>query len=215
MSTTNSNQNKLPSHSPSLVLPSFPPIPGPSLDVTGIRGNVSDQSKRLALNIFSHFIGAKEQSFGAEVGQRLKLVEMNVWVRNGKASQAQTVFEITVQKDMCNIFGTLHGACATYIVDPCSVSALVVLGAAMGIDGTGVSQSMNLIWHQPAQMGTKLRVVSTSVYIEGRIRTSRCELWGVNDDKLYVSAVHSTVNPNGPGSRTSAGGSRMAAGSKL
>jgi hypothetical protein len=34
----------------------------------------------------------------------------------------------------------------------CSVSALVVLGAAIGIDGTGVSQSMNLIWHQPAKL---------------------------------------------------------------
>ncbi|KAK7453558.1 hypothetical protein VKT23_001443 [Stygiomarasmius scandens] len=201
MSANHNHNNALSSDSPLLSLPSFPPLPGPRVDVSQIRGNVSDQSKRLAVNIFSHFIGAKEQSFGAEVGQRLRLVEMNVWVRNGKASQAQTVFEITVAKDMCNIFGTLHGACATYIVDPCSVSALVVLGAAMGVDGTGVSQSMNLIWHQPAKMGTKLRVVSTSVYIEGRIRTSRCELWGLDDDKLYVSAVHSTVNPNG--SRTS------------
>ncbi|THU91053.1 hypothetical protein K435DRAFT_674919 [Dendrothele bispora CBS 962.96] len=191
-----------------LTFPSvFPPLPGSEVDVSQIRGNVSDQSKRLAVNIFSHFIGAREENFGAQVGRRLKLVEMNVSSRNGRATEAQTVFEIAVAKDMCNIYGTLHGACATYIVDPCSVSALVVLGAALGVDGTGVSQSMNLIWHQPAKIGTRLRVLSTSIYIEGRIRTSRCELWGVDDDKLYVSAVHSTVNPNHT--------RRISAGSKL
>ena len=67
---------------------------------------------------------------------------------------------------MCNVFGTLHGACAAYIIDPyvfysskvffevrvdrcrCSVSALITLGRTIGVDGTGVSQSMNLIWHR-------------------------------------------------------------------
>ncbi|THU78813.1 hypothetical protein K435DRAFT_597747, partial [Dendrothele bispora CBS 962.96] len=114
------------------------------VDVSRIRGNVSDQNKRFAVNIFLHFIGAREENFGAQVGRRLKLVEMNVPSRNGKATEAKTVFEITVTKDMCNTYGTLHGACTTYIVDPCSVSALVVLGVALGVDGTGVSQSMNL-----------------------------------------------------------------------
>ena len=67
--------------------------------------------------------------------------------------------------------GTLHGACAAYIVDQyvlysiyelfffrspyacsCSVSSLVLLGASLGIDGGGVSQSMNLIWHNSIKM---------------------------------------------------------------
>jgi len=190
MSTNHNHNNALSSDSPLLSLPSFPPLPGPRVDVSQIRGNVSDQSKRLAVNIFSHFIGAKEQSFGAEVGQRLRLVEMNVWVRNGKASQAQTVFEITVAKGkdhihdiinlnvtdidcrrhvqylwdsswcLCNVHrrpvsNLSHSSVHSDHVVPlprCSVSALVVLGAAMGVDGTGVSQSMNLIWHQPAKM---------------------------------------------------------------
>jgi hypothetical protein len=32
------------------------------------------------------------------------------------------------------------------------MSAIVVLGAALGIETTGVSQSMNLIWHKAAEM---------------------------------------------------------------
>ncbi|KAF9024411.1 hypothetical protein BDZ89DRAFT_121502 [Hymenopellis radicata] len=97
----------------------------------------------------------------------------------------------------------------------CSVSSLVVLGAAIGADGTGISESLNMIWHQPAKMytftiiptyhvsyhsyrATKLRVLSNSVYIHGRIRTARCEIWDREKDKLYVSAVHSTVNNTRP-----------------
>lgn len=168
------------------------------VDVSQIKGNVSDEEKRLGANIFAYFVNAREESYGAEVGQRLRLVEMNIWGKDarGAAAQGQTVFEIDVEAgecqsvsavalmssadgqhaDMCNVYGTLHGACAAYIVDPCSVSSLVVLGAAIGADGTGISQSLNLIWHQPAKMGAKLRVLSHSVYIHGRIRTARCEV---------------------------------------
>ncbi|GLB34281.1 hypothetical protein LshimejAT787_0111650 [Lyophyllum shimeji] len=138
----------------------------------------------------SHIRG---NSYGADIGHRVKLVEVNVLGRDKPAAYGETVFEVDMEKDMCNIFGTLHGACAAYIIDPCSVSSLIVLGNAIGVDGTGVSQSMNLIWHQPARPGTKLRIVSTSMFIHGRVRSARCEMW--NGDQLCVSAVHCTVNP--------------------
>ncbi|KAE9404179.1 hypothetical protein BT96DRAFT_973358 [Gymnopus androsaceus JB14] len=166
-------------------------------NVSEIRGNVSDASKRFVMDIFAYYIGAKEESFGVEVGRRLKMQSMNVWSSNTttrRRVEAQTVFDITVTADMCNPMGTLHGACACYIVDPCSMSAIVVLGAALGIDATGVSQSMNLIWHKPAKMGTKLHVLSTSVFIEGRVRTARVEIFDSETDQLYVSAIHSTMH---------------------
>ncbi|KAF8076894.1 hypothetical protein FPV67DRAFT_1473057 [Lyophyllum atratum] len=145
-------------------------------DVSHIRGNVSDDEKRLALKILAHFVSTREKSYGADVGQRLKMVEVNVWGRDSPGAYGETVFEVEVEKDMCNIFGTLHGACAAYMIDPCSVSSLIVLGNATGVDGTGVSQSMNLMWHQPAHLGMKLRIVSTSVFIHGRVRSARCEV---------------------------------------
>jgi len=61
------------------------------------------------------------------------------------------------------VFGTLHGACAAYIIDPCAVSALITLGRTIGEDGTGVSQSMNLIWHRSIRLGSKLRVIDIDV----------------------------------------------------
>ncbi|KAF9000295.1 hypothetical protein BDQ17DRAFT_1359972 [Cyathus striatus] len=159
--------------------------------------------KQLGAAIFSHFISTPDQSYGATIGQRLKFTEINVHRRGAsgddQAAYGETMFEIDVEKDMCNIFGTLHGGCTAYIIDPCSVSSLVTLGRALGLDGTGVSQSMNLIWHQPIPLGSKLRVVSTSMFIQGRIRSARCELWV--GDKLCVSAVHSTINPTIPPSK--------------
>ncbi|KAJ8087225.1 hypothetical protein PM082_006055 [Marasmius tenuissimus] len=172
-----------------------PQLPAhPNTDVSWVKGNISDEGKRLVLGIVSYFIGSKEGCFGFSIGERLRLIEANVFAKDGEASQGKTVFEITIDKDMCNSFGTLHGACATYFVGPCTMSAMGMLGAALGIDGTGVSQSVNINWHQPAAVGTILHIVSTSVFITGRIRTSQCEIWDKDQRTLYASAVHSTVN---------------------
>jgi hypothetical protein len=85
--------------------------------------------------------------------------------------------------------------CQRHSLSSCSVSSLVVLGLVTGVDGIGVSQSMNLIWHQPARLcvyrlsliyglplnkltyrGDKLRIVATSIFIHGRVRSARCEV---------------------------------------
>ncbi|KAF9035396.1 hypothetical protein BDZ89DRAFT_922989, partial [Hymenopellis radicata] len=65
--------------------------------------------------------------------------------------------------------GTLHGGCAAYLIDPCSVSSLVSSGFVTGRDGSGVSQSMNLIWHRPVLKGTHLRIISKTIFTEGRL----------------------------------------------
>lgn len=77
--------------------------------------------------------------------------------------------------------------------------------------------------HTEVRSGTKLRIVSTSLYIHGRVRSARCEvrpsnvrllkqrvllkgyskLW--DGDKLCVSGIHSTVN----GRQTKEGMSKM------
>ncbi|KAF5388063.1 hypothetical protein D9615_000769 [Tricholomella constricta] len=94
------------------------PIPKTKIDVSHIEGNVSDEEKRLALKIFANFVSTHDKSYGADVGQRLKMVAVNVWGKDSPAASGETVFEIDVERDMCNIFGTLHGACAAYMVDP-------------------------------------------------------------------------------------------------
>ncbi|KAG6872721.1 hypothetical protein C0995_007288 [Termitomyces sp. Mi166 len=80
-------------------------------DVSCVKGNVSEEEKRLALKIFTHFVSTCEKSYGADVGQRLKLVEVNVWDRDGQAATGQTIFEIDVTKahQILQVFGIITG----------------------------------------------------------------------------------------------------------
>ncbi|KAK0190366.1 hypothetical protein F5146DRAFT_1043953, partial [Armillaria mellea] len=155
----------------------------PSNDYSSIEGNIPLAQKQRCAEIFAHFIGQPATSFGAAIGRDLRLAMVNVC-------------EIEVTRDMCNVYGTLHGGCAAYLIDPCSVSALVALGVATGTDGTGVSQSMNLIWHRPAKQGTQLRIVSNTITMDGRLRSSRSEIQDRLTGAVYVSAVHTTMALN-------------------
>ncbi|KAG6810405.1 hypothetical protein H0H92_011993 [Tricholoma furcatifolium] len=63
-----------------------------------IKGNVSEEEKRVALQIFSHFVSTPEKSYGADVGQRIKLIELNVLDRGGPTPTGEAIFEIEVTK---------------------------------------------------------------------------------------------------------------------
>ncbi|KAL1738424.1 hypothetical protein HDZ31DRAFT_51028 [Schizophyllum fasciatum] len=158
-----------------------------------IAGNMLEADKRTCVNALAFFVSTPARSYGAVVGQRLRIREMSL---SEAPVRCQVVMEIEVTRDMCNVYSTLHGGCAAYLVDPCSVASLIGIGLAVGVDGTGVSQSMNLTWHASAPLGTTLRIVSTSVCARGRIRTANCEIWDRDCGRLFVSAVHSTVKPS-------------------
>lgn len=178
---------------PNAFLRALPTSDETQVCVGDIKGNASAADKQTCANALAFFVSTPARSYGADVGQRLRIQEMTL---NEIPARCEVVLEIDVTRDMCNVHGTLHGACAAYIVDPCSVASLVGLGLAVGVDGTGVSQSMDLTWHEPAPLGTTLRIVSSSVCVQGRIRTARCELWDREYKQLFVSAVHSTVKPS-------------------
>ncbi|KAJ3522912.1 hypothetical protein NMY22_g11680 [Coprinellus aureogranulatus] len=163
-------------------------------DVSKIKGNANDEAKRYVNGIFQHLVGTSPW-FSHEIGGRIELKEVNIWgIPSSKSepARAQTVFEIEVTPDMCNIFGIMHGGCAAYLIDHCSVSSTIALGTRLGKDGSGLSQSMNIIWSDAAPLGCKLRIVNNSISFRGRTRTCRTEIW--NGDKLCVSGVQSLVN---------------------
>ncbi len=65
---------------------------------SAVLGNVSDDLKHLAVKALARFIGTTATSYGAEIGQRLRLTEINIWERVGFPQEAQTVCEIEVRK---------------------------------------------------------------------------------------------------------------------
>ena len=78
-----------------------------------VKGNVSPvDMKRRCLAIFRYFVGTGS-TYGADIGRRLKMVELNVWdhrvekaeesesgmgKKEVEAKYAETIFEINVEK---------------------------------------------------------------------------------------------------------------------
>lgn len=69
-----------------------------NLDVSSIKGNISDEEKLQCAKLFARFVSTRDKSYGADVGQRLKFLEMNVWGKGSSAAYGETVFEIEVEK---------------------------------------------------------------------------------------------------------------------
>lgn len=74
------------------------------LDASKIRGNVSEDVKRHCLKIFVFCVSTPGSSYGADVGERLKLVETNVSSGRESTTVAETVFEVTVRKGIDGLF---------------------------------------------------------------------------------------------------------------
>ncbi|KAJ7240629.1 hypothetical protein B0H12DRAFT_1024579 [Mycena haematopus] len=155
----------------------------PNVDVDHIRGNISDAEKQVNANVLAYFCTgsgiSKFPPFGSEIAGRLKIVELNVWDNPAKGAEAEILLEVEVTQDMCNVYGTMHGGCAAFLLDPSTVAAMVLLGRAKQFDGTGVTTSMNVYWHHPAPLGSTLTIATRSVFADGRARLSRCEVRSV------------------------------------
>ncbi|KAF8628727.1 hypothetical protein AX15_003744 [Amanita polypyramis BW_CC] len=185
-----------PAHGMHQLFESVTEIPDSEFDPATVKGNVSDDFKRLSAKIFAHLAGRNVEVFASSAGRQLRCTGIHVHgVENGNAvgrTWAESIYEVTVTREMCNSFAVMHGACASLLLELCTLSAIVVVGIALGKDFTGLTQSVNYIFHQPARLGRKLRVVATSMSVNGRIKSSRGEVW--DDDTLCISCVHSVIH---------------------
>lgn len=66
---------------------------------------------------------------------------------------------------MVNIFDAMHGACTVFLIDEISSLAMMVLAKHEGREhwqsSSDVSQTIDTVYHAPAPLGTKLRVIGT------------------------------------------------------
>ena len=72
-------------------------------DVSSIKGNISDDLKRLGQAAWDFFVSTEDRSYGANIGKRLKFIEMNIWGEKGP-SYAETICSITIDKGMTIFF---------------------------------------------------------------------------------------------------------------
>ncbi|KAF8057017.1 HotDog domain-containing protein [Lyophyllum atratum] len=166
-------------------------------DVSTIRGNAPDYVKQLNSNTYFSYGVGDEHCFGHKVGKTVKFVDVSIdriQERQGRM-EATTIAEVQVTKHMVNGAGMLHGGCVAYLIDNCCSTPLVVLGLLQDVNGVGVTQGMNILFHSPASIGTRLSIISTSISLGGRVMTSRCEVVDKDSGRIVASAFLNKMQP--------------------
>ncbi|TFK86283.1 hypothetical protein K466DRAFT_646481 [Polyporus arcularius HHB13444] len=182
-------------------LRAFPAAPAPNDDPSKVKSNIAEDNVRLCQNVLAYHIAHHPDSrvFGHEQASGLTMTEVTVNPRGaGKEGknprpddfEAVTVCELTVQEGMLNVHGTLAGPCAMLVIDLATFAPLFALSALTGVDASGFSTSMNIVWHAPAVAGMTLRFVGTTLSFRARMASARCEVYDKKKGTLIISATH-------------------------
>ncbi|KAH8102305.1 HotDog domain-containing protein [Cristinia sonorae] len=163
-------------------------------DASQISGNAPDFVKQLSSNTLGSYGVGDSDAFAHSAGRAIRITSVDI-DRKGDRWEACAVAEVTVGKNMLNGAGVMHGGCLCYLIDNCASLPLVALGLMQNINGVGVSQAMNIVFHAPAALGAKLRIESRSVTLGGRIMTSRCEVTNLHSGKTVASAFLTKMQP--------------------
>ncbi|KAG1768730.1 HotDog domain-containing protein [Suillus occidentalis] len=191
-------------------------MPGSDLDTSQVEGNASPEVKLTLLSAL-HFMRLSHLSrsisdksfrgFESEFASRLRLTEISILSKTEEPEklEGRVVAQVTVDKEMLNGAENIHGGCSAMMIDICSSMPIYVLGASTSGHGVfGVSQSLNIVYHSPALLGDKLRIVSTTLAVGSRALSSRCEIWNATRHRLVASAVHIKMVPSEPKATVSA-----------
>ncbi|KAG5719673.1 hypothetical protein E4T56_gene2060 [Termitomyces sp. T112] len=154
--------------------------------IAAVAGNAPREVKEIPLKWLAVF-RSREVSFAKSIAHRIKVVEVSV-VKNPDDRhriEGKVVFEIDVTEDMLNESGSMHEGCAVFLIDETSVCSLATLNVTEKRDfEVGVSQFINTVFHNPAKLGTKLRII-----------------WDAANHQLVASGVQLSMVPSRPSTR--------------
>ncbi|KAG2073638.1 hypothetical protein BDR04DRAFT_1094596 [Suillus decipiens] len=189
------------------------------IDASQVEGNASPDIKHSLLAALqymqlSHVSQSTSKSLGsfeAEFASRLQLTEVSILSKAEEPEklEGRVVLQAIVDEEMLNDAEHVHGGCTATMIDmhicSCSTMPIFVLTASTTGHGVfGVSQSLNIVYHSPALLGDKLRIVSTTLTVGSRILSSRSEIWNVTRHRLVASGVHIKMVPSEPKASESA-----------
>jgi len=182
--------------------------PIPEFDISEVAGNASDDLKLKLGNILlaiNHASGSKGQqqlnTFGKAIQLRLKPTEFSIISKAEEPTklEGRAVFEIDVAEDMVNLSGGIHGGCLAFLIDISSGFALIALKLYQtGSSYPDISQALNVVYHSPAAIGDRIRLVNTTLTMGSRVESVRTEVWNVTHHRLVASGVHIKMPPSQP-----------------
>jgi len=157
-----------------------------------IKGNVSPELKQ-QLELVMYRVMAGSDVFASSVGKRVVITEASIVPKPEEASrtEARVVCEIIVEEDMLNPGRSFHGGCAAFLIDSCSTLVFIAAGR-----DAGVTASLDCVYHAPATLGSKLRIVNTGMAVGARIMSARTEIWDDTKKRLCVTGIHVKMQPS-------------------
>ncbi|KAI3611631.1 hypothetical protein WG66_007684 [Moniliophthora roreri] len=165
------------------------------LTIDDVPGNAPAMVKQVLLDVL---VNPKllQRTFSASVIPKLALseVSINKMAEEPMREEGRVVFHLTVDEEMLNFAGGIHGG---YFV---SSLALIALRTKMtgSTNLISLSQALSLVFHSPAPLGDRLRVVSTTMTAGARASSAKTEIWSDTKHRLVASGVHIKMDPSPP-----------------
>ncbi|KAF8165902.1 HotDog domain-containing protein [Crassisporium funariophilum] len=175
-------------------------------DVAHIAGNASVHIKRVLSNTEAFYANRfpdtiKKTIFCEALHERFKVTEVSITekVDEPRKKEGRVVVELDVMEDMLNGGGSMHGGCTASLIDMCSTLALhALVMSETTSEYISVSQTMNIVYHSPAQLGDKLRLVNTTLTVGARAHSVRTEVWNATHHRLVASGSQIKMVPSAP-----------------
>ncbi|KAF8165770.1 HotDog domain-containing protein [Crassisporium funariophilum] len=178
-----------------------------SFDISQVAGNAPDNIKRMLgrpQTFFSSFVKAghkRPNVFGRSIEERMVVKELSILNKEDEPEklEGRAVLEVDVTEDMVNGGGTMHGGCSAFLIDMASSFALAALDMYQNDKLHGsVSQALNVVYHSPAEIGERLRLVNTTLTMGSRVESVRTEIWNATRHRLVASGIHIKMAPSPP-----------------
>ncbi|KAJ7778458.1 hypothetical protein B0H16DRAFT_887373 [Mycena metata] len=158
-----------------------------------------DEEIKRSLSDLSHVLGIlpnlknPRPQFGESIVAQLLVTHASVQrkLEEPLKKEGRVLCEIVVAHDMLNGMASLQGGCSAFLIDVCSSLCLSVLQRS-----NHVSQSLNVVYHSPASLGEKLRIINTTMAVGARVMSARTEIWNATQHRLVASGVHIKMQPS-------------------
>ncbi|KII94715.1 hypothetical protein PLICRDRAFT_33528 [Plicaturopsis crispa FD-325 SS-3] len=164
------------------------------VDATKIPGNATLPVKEHIARTLD-YARAGESGFALSILKRLEVIDISIVPKAGEPSmrESRVIFELDVTEDMANSNDYIHGGCSAYLIDVCSTMAGHAFAKSIAGDDVSpstVSQAIELVYHAPALLGDRLRVVNSTITAGGRSLSARSEIWNATRHRLVTTGVH-------------------------
>ncbi|KAJ2923168.1 hypothetical protein H1R20_g13924, partial [Candolleomyces eurysporus] len=138
----------------------------PAVDISSIAGNASDNTKQVLSSVHRIFANRTDNDnagpvFGEAIQKRLEVTEVSV---NPKAEEPQrlegkVVLETTVEEDMLNGGGIIHGGCSAFLIDVGDRIRIVNQTITVGARAHSVrTEIWNVTHHRLVSSGTHIKM---------------------------------------------------------